>query len=317
MKYFVEVIPESIGSLETASSRLATVLKLDATKTMTLLKRNPVTKPVSQEEAEKVARLFSKAGLQVTIRPETGTAPNANVPRSSANITSTSIPTSPLPSTPASYPVLPHTAHHPIQDIELESYPTEASVVPELEQISLVNSQGAIPGQGVLAETFSRAPYERVPQPQPEPPFSQTPSLSSGTAERDNSSPRKFGQIPAGFFPPVSENYKPPEPPQEELLDEDLLGEESHEEVAQENAYTPVQSTERENVPSSKMDSLSQPTNGGNLFVASVVPGLLGLLGVFGTLYATGSSALQLTTILGGVLPFLFGVLIVRFGGRK
>jgi hypothetical protein len=60
MKYLVEIIPESIPNLEAAAAKLATTLKLEPAKAAALLKRNPVTKPVSQAEAEKVARLVLK-----------------------------------------------------------------------------------------------------------------------------------------------------------------------------------------------------------------------------------------------------------------
>ncbi len=70
MKYLVEIIPESITDRETAVRSLAAVLKIDPAKAANLLKRNPITKPVSQAEAEKVARLFTKAGIEVFVRAE-------------------------------------------------------------------------------------------------------------------------------------------------------------------------------------------------------------------------------------------------------
>ncbi len=70
MKYFVEVISDAITDEQAAAARLAETLKLDPTKALALLRRNPVTKPVSQAEAEKVARLFRKAGIEVFVRSE-------------------------------------------------------------------------------------------------------------------------------------------------------------------------------------------------------------------------------------------------------
>jgi hypothetical protein len=70
MKYLVEIIPESITDMEAAVQSLATTLKLDPAKAANLLRRNPITKPVSQAEAEKVARLFTKAGIEVFVRAE-------------------------------------------------------------------------------------------------------------------------------------------------------------------------------------------------------------------------------------------------------
>jgi hypothetical protein len=70
MKYLVEIIPESIADKDLAVSNLAAALKIDHAKAASLLKRNPVTKPVSQAEAEKVAKLFTKAGIEVFVRAE-------------------------------------------------------------------------------------------------------------------------------------------------------------------------------------------------------------------------------------------------------
>jgi hypothetical protein len=75
MKYLVEIIPESITDLQAATLRLAQTLKLEPAKAAALLRRNPVTKPVSEAEAEKVARLFTKAGIEVFIRSEEEVAP--------------------------------------------------------------------------------------------------------------------------------------------------------------------------------------------------------------------------------------------------
>lgn len=74
MKYFVEVISDAITDEQAAAARLAETLKLDLTKALALLRRNPVTKPVTQAEAEKVAKLFRRAGIEVFVRtaiPET------------------------------------------------------------------------------------------------------------------------------------------------------------------------------------------------------------------------------------------------------
>jgi hypothetical protein len=75
MKYFVEVISDAVTDEQAAAARLAETLKLDLTKALALLRRNPVTKPVSQAEAEKVARLFRKAGIEVFVRSETPESP--------------------------------------------------------------------------------------------------------------------------------------------------------------------------------------------------------------------------------------------------
>lgn len=77
MKYFVEVIKDSITDEQAAAKQLADTLKLDMTKALALLRRNPVTKPVSQAEAEKVARLFRKAGIEVFVRSD---APESELP---------------------------------------------------------------------------------------------------------------------------------------------------------------------------------------------------------------------------------------------
>ena len=70
MKYFVEVLRDAISDEQAAATRLAETLKIDTNKALALLKRNPVTKPVSQPEAEKVAKLFRRAGIEVFVRSE-------------------------------------------------------------------------------------------------------------------------------------------------------------------------------------------------------------------------------------------------------
>lgn len=99
MKYFVEVIRETITDENATASRLSETLKLDYNKALALLRRNPVTKPINQAEAEKVARLFRRAGVEVLIRSE--------VPQTVAEVKAASpeLPTNPkLPKAPSPLP---------------------------------------------------------------------------------------------------------------------------------------------------------------------------------------------------------------------
>jgi hypothetical protein len=259
MKYLVEIIPESITDLQTATLSLAKTLKLDPAKAAALLKRNPVTKPVSQAEAEKVARLFTKAGIEVFIRGEEEASPSVtpSEPSSPRDVSqaSISIVTSPTPleqtnlddvPVPPKTTPLPEPQHlTPDLTVNLEAHQTNAdsdvttphvnstylssarlpSVVPEIHQVSSVRSE-------VEMEHASKQN-----------------TLHINTMHGDESL-----KIPQGFF-------------------------------------TPVPETETSASPATNSSVVSTPPRSGNfgkIAFASIVPGLLALAGVLTALYLLG-----------------------------
>jgi hypothetical protein len=264
MKYLVEIIPESITDLPGTTSKLAQTLKLDPAKAAALLKRNPVTKPVSQAEAEKVARLFTKAGIEVFIRSEEEVAaptevssppeasqPSVSIVSNSALLEQTHIDdapvnpqTTPVPETHSSTPDLTvkfeeaNQAHvaditTPHVDTSHTSSARPPSVVPEIGHVSSVRSE---------AETESAHKQN---------------TLNINTMHGEETL-----KIPQGFFTPVPESET--------------------------ESVEPSEATEATVVPT--------PTRSpglGKIAFVSIVPGLLALAGVLTALYLLGLPLLR------------------------
>jgi hypothetical protein len=135
MKYFVEVISDAITDEQAAAARLAETLKLDPAKALALLRRNPVTKPVSQPEAEKVAKLFRRAGIEVFIRTDTPEIEVKNVPPIPSPEVKAPAPSWPEPK--VSSPTLPD-----ISDVEISSpsWPDAKISSPSLPDVKVSSS---------------------------------------------------------------------------------------------------------------------------------------------------------------------------------
>jgi hypothetical protein len=266
MKYLVEIIPESITDFGAATSRLASTLKLEPAKAAALLKRNPVTKPVSQAEAEKVARLFTRAGIEVFVRSEDESPtpplqtnlthePTPATPEEKVVPISTTRPTFDRPESSTVEPPAP-VIHTP--DINLKSvshFESEAtnieaarmpSVVPEIDHAS------SLPTNPPSAPSFE------------------------GSHSFDTPHTDEF-KLPSGFFTPV------PAPDNPSL---------SGSAITTSAATTSPATTS--SVTSSSIEPVG-PAQGslGKLLFASIVPGLLGLAGVFTALYLLGPPLLR------------------------
>jgi hypothetical protein len=264
MKYLVEIIPESLTDLQGATLRLAEALKLDPAKAAALLKRNPVTKPVSQGEAEKVARLFNKAGIDVFIRSEEEVVaplqpldipqPNVSNVVSSALLEKPTLDDVPAPPNPVPEPIL--------------STPDPIVKPDEVGQINL-SSEVTTPHLDIDYTSAARMPSV-VPE------IDHASSLRSEVAPENVAKPNSFQintmhgeetlKIPQGFFTPVPESE--PEEPE------------------------PLESSEVTEA------SLLAPTPGrsgglGKIAFASIVPGLLALAGVLTALYLLGLPLLR------------------------
>jgi hypothetical protein len=274
MKYLVEVIPESIKDFDTAVSKLATTLKLDPAKASALLKRNPITKPVSQAEAEKVARLFTKAGIEVFIRSEEETSkaavqshtPQSSPPTSEAKVINVGAPfkedaltaSSTQPVSRAE-PVLPPTPSVDDHQPERASETTRATVPPAVENQPIVDRQGApesakIPSLVPEIDQTSLGPTARGP-------------AASFDIAQDITKGDDPYKVPSGFFTPVPESET-----------KDIYGA-----ATAANTFTPAPTNETRRARG----------NLGRLFFASLLPGLLALAGVFTALYLLGPPFLR------------------------
>ena len=262
MKYLVEIIPESLTDLPGAASRLAQTLKLDPAKAAALLKRNPVTKPVSQEEAEKVARLFTKAGIEVFIRSEEEVSPDVTpptrssppeIPQPSVRIVTNPVPFErttlddvPVPSKTTPSPEIQHSIPDLTADFNETSQPELDSDVttPHLDSgyTSPARLPSVVPETTYTSSLRSEAEIEDVSKPN---------TLHINTMHGDETL-----KIPQGFFTPVPES-------EAETLES----------------------------PETNVSAVSTPSRSGNLgkiAFASVVPGLLALAGILTALYLLG-----------------------------
>jgi hypothetical protein len=236
MKYLVEIIPESITDMDAAASKLAAALKLEPAKAAALLKRNPVTKPVSLAEAEKVAKLFNKAGIEVFVQNEEEYARTASTSQPQAEVQhfkqADSVPV-------VSKPAQPITEPKPLPNPPPTEQQTEISTV--------VQAKRTDPGRAT--------PKSIVPETEPAQladPF-QTKTVQGGEPLN----------IPSGFFTPVPEETTVPA----EGSDLSLVA---------------------EMAPHRSSDRLSRPSGSGKIAFASIVPGLLALLGIGAALYLVG-----------------------------
>lgn len=267
MKYLVEIIPESITDLQAATSRLAQTLKLDPAKAAALLKRNPVTKPVSEAEAEKVARLFTKAGIEVFIRSEEEVAAPLQV-SSPRDLPSSSI----------------DSAATPLEKTKLDDVSVSPNPVPEpqlptpdptvnLDQVG----QSNVSSEADMPDVDTGHTSARMPSVVPE--IDQASSVRSEVAPEPDAKPNTFQintmhgdetlKIPQGFFTPVPES----EAEETEPLESPEPTEATEATVL---APTPV-----------RAGGL------GKIAFASIVPGLLALLGVLTALYLLGLPLLR------------------------
>jgi hypothetical protein len=258
MRYLVEIIPESITDMQAAALSLAQLLKLDPAKAAALLKRNPVTKPVSQAEAEKVARLFTKAGIEVFIRSEeelalTATMPEVPTPRDSATHDSQS--------RDLSGPAVETEAIKPTFGADMSQRDDTSTLTTPAEDF--VTSK-------TTATTLPDA--AKIPSVVPEIDHASDLSSDSPTLETDpgfghvNQNEETF-KIPSGFFTPV-----PPSSSGGQAADE-----EQDSPLSQDTTLT----------------AAPAPSGWGKIVFASLVPGLLALAGVFTALYLLGLPLLR------------------------
>lgn len=158
-KYVVEVVEPPQGDQRILSERLAEAFGVGTQQAEGLLKRLPgvVTKPVSQEEAHKVAQLLQSAGLVTAIKAE---APVAAAPVAAEAAASAS---------PAIAPATPARAEPPMR-------PAPVPVVP----------QGTIP-QGTKGDVTSSG--ERpAPKAAPKAPPTVTPAHTAAPSRRKRDS---------------------------------------------------------------------------------------------------------------------------------
>jgi hypothetical protein len=270
MKYLVEIIPESITDLEATTSRLAAALKLEPAKAAALLKRNPVTKPVSQAEAEKVARLFSKAGIEVFIREEVLTTEVAPVIPARADTLIQQIHQSEQ---------IQETGQATVQPTPLQDMSESVTLEPTLEQpiqrespppLAAQEPEFTDPGLGAARATELPKAPSVVPETHqvlslipPHEPSSHDDPFQTKSVQ--GSEPVT---IPSGFFTPVPEGSVT-----------------SHSERS--SPELPAFEVEESVPPSSASSGL------GKMMFASIVPGLLALAGILTALYLLGLPFLQ------------------------
>jgi hypothetical protein len=188
MKYVVEIIPESITDMDTAITNLAATLKIDLAKATSLLKRNPITKPVNQAEAEKVARLFTKAGIEVFVRAEEEMEVVIPVAETS--------PKPPQPSQQPSAEMTPpvHNIHDSSQPLETPPITTSKVVSVSSDRLPAPNPRTTDPG---LRNTTTTA---RTPSHVPE-----MEQLGQDAFQAKSIQGEDTLKIPSGFFTPVPE----------------------------------------------------------------------------------------------------------------
>jgi hypothetical protein len=280
MKYLVEIIPESITDMQAATSSLAQTLKLDPAKAAALLKRNPITKPVSQAEAEKVARLFTKAGIEVFIRseeevlaepvdlsppPASPVIPPAPLPvhETTATREQNVVPLDNAVTTPSSgsddrnvgiEKVAVQTVNVQTRADKTRDFMTPAnlpSVVPEIDHTSSVKDETPDPASNPALEKEGL--------------FQPTGFQNAATFPQQATQGEELFKIPSGFFTPVPESS-----------------------VESQHTLTP------EDAPSPQTTAIPSARGGlGKLAFASIVPGLLALAGVFTALYLLGLPLLR------------------------
>jgi hypothetical protein len=235
MKYLVEIIPESIVDLDAAISKLAAALKLEPAKAAALLKRNPVTKPVSLAEAEKVAKLFNKAGIEVFVQNEEEYARTAAASQPQPEIQ----PVKQADSVPV--------VSKPVQLVTEPKPVSEPPVKQQAEVNTVVQAKRTDPGHATQSKSV-------VPETEPAhlpDPF-QTKTVQGGEPM----------SIPSGFFTPVPEEATVPA-----------------------EGSSPDLSLVAEMAPSR---SSGKSGGLGKIAFASIVPGLLALLGIGAALYLVG-----------------------------
>ncbi len=270
MKYLVEIIPESITDRDAAISSLAATLKIEPAKAANLLKRNPVTKPVSQTEAEKVARLFTKAGIEVFVRAEEemlATAPLSRAIEQPESLTEVD----PVVTTEVQ-PT--HTQTQPVQQTNDDPVRPAVQNVHDLGKDlgevaeSLPSSHVASdrlpthPGLESTVDTAKVLGSVREPSSVKEP--SVVPEVDSRFNHKAFQAKSVQGEetlnIPSGFFTPVPEG-----------------------------AITSHSELSSPDLPVTEELMTSKPVGGlGKIVFASMVPGLLALAGVFTALYLFG-----------------------------
>ncbi len=278
MKYVVEIIPESITDLEAATSSLAKTLKLDPAKAAALLRRNPVTKPVSEAEAEKVARLFTRAGIEVFIRSEeeapvvtpqpasqpSQTAPQTEIPQ----VSEAAQPIFDNPSTPVDTMTNAVTSQI---DNGFPSIPPETEYTPDLETASYTEPAATdqdsfeqeYSDEQEYSEPLAHTPASHDPSPQDpilQDPILQDPMLQDNAFHVQTMHGEETLKIPSGFFTPVPESDEAP--------------------------------AQSQDLPAEPDVTLPPPVSArgglGKIAFASIVPGLLALAGVFTALYMFG-----------------------------
>lgn len=260
MKYLVEIIPESITDVEAATSKLASTLKLEPAKAAALLKRNPVTKPVSLAEAEKVAKLFNKAGIEVFVRSEEEHLHHASHIHSR---TETLI-------QHAKQPDVVQLASRPSVDPPLPPLVSKAtpavlaSTVTQARGVEHQKSSVAQISREDLEPSLEPAPVTAKPKvPSVVPETQQAPSMT--TTEDPFQTKTIQGaeplSIPSGFFTPVPEG-----------------------------AVTPAADSSS---PALTEETKTQRGGLGKIAFASIVPGLLALVGLGAALYVLGLPFLQ------------------------
>jgi hypothetical protein len=261
MKYLVEIIPESIPNLEAAAAKLATTLKLEPAKAAALLKRNPVTKPVSQAEAEKVARLFSKAGIEVFIRGEaelTTPFPQTTQSRETASPTNEVNPQANVESAASNSPVLTPTPRPTVEPPTKTAQPERPLPAPVIEPPNLESLMAKSSPAG------NAEPPAKIPSVVPEISQASSRSATSNTFAQDMTTGDESFKLPSGFFTPV------PEPEPHSLPE-----------------AVPLTTT-----ASAEVSRAARGGVGKRLF-ASILPGLLALAGVFTVLYLLGLPLLR------------------------
>jgi hypothetical protein len=265
MKYLVEIIPESLTDLQGATSRLAETLKLDPAKAAALLRRNPVTKPVSQAEAEKVARLFTKAGIEVFIRSEEEVRASAQVSSpEETTASSTASPTSlektridEVPTPPTTSPLPEATSSTPDLAVNLEQV-GQSNVGSDADRPDLNTDHANAKLPSVVPEIDHASSVRSE---------SETENVAKqNTLQINTMHGEEALKIPQGFFTPVPESEAEEAEPLE--------------------------------VPEATEASVLAPTptrSGGlgKIAFASLVPGLLALAGVLTALYLIGLPLLR------------------------
>jgi hypothetical protein len=285
MKYLVEIIPESITDMAAATSKLAATLKLEPAKAAALLRRNPVTKPISQAEADKVAKLFSKAGIEVYVRSEeelTEVAPVVIPARADTLIRQIHETEQATPGEPGAESIQHHESVTTPQNLV-----TPQNLAPPRDIPGLGPSSTAVPSELSQAQTQQHIEPQFTEPEFTEPEFTEpgldapvtekapslapeTQQVSSATNQPDPFQAKSIQgeetpKIPPSFFTPVPEGSLT-----------------SHSEQS-----SPELPVIEEMMPPRAQSGL------GKIAFASILPGLLALAGVLTALYLLGLPFLQ------------------------